>query len=188
MKRWEREILDLIQKKGRGPRRDKVMKAISRAGDKGAVWLALTGAMGMRRKTRKTSTALSLALALDAASCNLVLKPLTDRLRPCDHNPSVPLLVERPTDASFPSGHTTAAFAVTTGLYKNGSKLWVPSLGMALLTATSRMYLYLHYPSDVVAGGLLGTFVGCMGTRINEKCWSKKEAAKPDREARKKAS
>ena len=59
---------------------------------------------------------------------------------------------------------------------------------MALLTATSRMYLYLHYPSDVVAGGLLGTFVGCMGTRINEKCWSKKEAGKPDREARKKAS
>ena len=68
MHRWERQVLDLIQKKGRNPKRDKFMTAVSRAGDKGVVWLALTGALGVRRKTRKTSTALSIALALDAAS------------------------------------------------------------------------------------------------------------------------
>lgn len=175
MQRWERGILDFIQTKGRSDKGDKIMTTVSRIGDNGAVWLLLTGALGLRAKTRKTCTALSIALALDAASCNLILKPLTDRIRPFDRNPSVELLVSRPKDPSFPSGHTTAAFAVTTGLYKNGNKLWVPSLGMALLTATSRMYLYLHYPSDVVAGGVLGTLVGSLGTRLNDKCWSKRD-------------
>lgn len=182
MHRWERKLLNLIQDKGRSRKGDRAMKAVSRLGDKGAVWLLLTGALALRPKTRKTSTALTIALALDAATCNLVIKPLANRVRPFERDPTVRLMVPPPPDPSFPSGHTTAAFAVTTGLYQNGSRLWVPSMAMALLTATSRMYLYLHYPSDVVAGGLLGVLVGQLGTKLNDACWDRRDKKRAQRE------
>lgn len=72
-------------------------------------------------------------------------------------------------DASFPSGHTAASFAAVFALKTAGSPLWKPALAAALVIAFSRLYLYVHWPSDVLAGALLGAAVGWAGAKIMEK-------------------
>ena len=84
-----------------------------------------------------------------------------ERLR--EKNPAVELLIPPPLDASFPSGHTAASFAAVFALRGSGSPLWKPALAVAILIAFSRLYLYVHYPTDVifsVFAGILFAFIG----------------------------
>lgn len=148
---------------------DVLMPLITRLGDSGAIWIALTAGLLISRKYRKTGIVLCCALMLEAISCNGILKPFVARIRPFDAdmaNTAVQLLISRPTDFSFPSGHTAASFAVVSALYFCCAKLWIPALALALLIAFSRLYLYVHYPSDVVAGMLIGLFFGFTGYKL----------------------
>ena len=87
--------------------------------------------------------------------------------RPCEINTAVQLLVTRPHDFSFPSGHTAASFAAVGTLYFAGEKkLWKPALVLAVLIAFSRLYLYVHYPSDIIGGIVVGLMAGYAGKRI----------------------
>lgn len=140
---------------------DGVMVVVSTLGDAGAVWIVLALVLLCFRKTRRAGLTVALALVLDVIVCNGVLKPLFDRVRPCVVNPAVELLVACPTDASFPSGHTAASFAAAGALRAAGSRLWMPGLVLAVLIAVSRLYLYVHWPTDVLAGALLGWGLGC---------------------------
>lgn len=89
------------------------------------------------------------------------------RTRPYDVNTGVQLLVSRLHDYSFPSGHTAAAFASVTALYLAGEKkLWKPVLVLACLIGISRLYLYVHYPTDVLGGVLAGAVSGYLGYRF----------------------
>ncbi len=106
------------------------------------------------------------ALLLDLVCCNLVLKPLVGRLRPFAVNTAVELLTAPPLDASFPSGHTAASFAAVFALRTSGSRLWVPSLILAAAIAFSRLYLYVHWPSDVLGGCAAGDSPGVSGATI----------------------
>jgi undecaprenyl-diphosphatase len=90
---------------------------------------------------------------------NLLLKPLVGRIRPCDIHSSIPLLIARPTDYSFPSGHTMSSFAAANIIFHANVELGIAAYILALLIAFSRLYLYVHYPSDVLAGMILGLFV-----------------------------
>ena len=98
--------------------------------------------------------------------CNLVLKPLVARVRPCDINTAVQLLIARPDDFSFPSGHTGASFAAVSALCASGNRLWIPSLILAVLIAFSRLYLYVHYLTDILAGAVIGIMAGWIGTKL----------------------
>ena len=100
------------------------------------------------------------ALALDVLLCNVMLKPLVGRMRPFTVNTGMELLINAPKDFSFPSGHTAASFAAAFALLFVKNKLWIPSMILASLIAFSRLYLYVHYPTDVLAGILLGLIVG----------------------------
>lgn len=106
------------------------------------------------------------ALALEVLCCNLILKPFVARIRPCDINTAVHLLVPRPDDFSFPSGHTGASFAATSALYFSRSRLRFPALVSAVLIGFSRLYLYVHYPTDVLAGAVLGSLLGWAGCTL----------------------
>ena len=101
---------------------------------------------------------------------NGLLKNLVARTRPYDlANPVLPkreLLINAPTDYSFPSGHTLASFEAATALYKDHTVYGFAAFVLALLIAFSRIYLQVHYPSDVLGGAILGFLLGLLGSTI----------------------
>jgi len=157
---FEFAILNWIQLHCRSDFLDAVLPVISRTCDHGEVWIVLTLLLLAFKKTRRVGLTLSVALVLDLLCCNVILKPLVGRVRPCDVNTAVKLLIARPLDASFPSGHTAVSFAAVCALWAERSRLWIPALALALLLAFSRLYLYVHWPSDVLAGAVLGGLLG----------------------------
>jgi len=159
----ELDFLDFLQRL-HSPVLDEVMCFITKLGNAGGVWIALCAVLFAYPKTRKSSLAVGLALIFDAILCNVLLKPMFCRVRPCDVN-AVALLIPRPSDYSFPSGHTAASFAVVAALFFFGEqKLCLSSLVLACLIAFSRMYLYVHYPTDILGGILVGWLSGAVGS------------------------
>ena len=115
-------------------------------------------------KRKMISKIMAAALIMDLLICNVAVKNLVARTRPYDVNTSVQLLVAKLHDYSFPSGHTAASFASVTALYLAGErKLWKPALVLACLIAISRLYLYVHYPTDVLGGMVFGILAGFAG-------------------------
>ena len=106
-------------------------------------------------------------LCIDVIVCNGLLKNLVARTRPCDVNTAIQLLISHPTDYSFPSGHTAASFTAVAALYFSGDKkIWKAAIVLGTLIAFSRMYLYVHYPTDILGGALIGIFSGFVGAKI----------------------
>ena len=164
----ELKILDFIQTL-HTPVLDKIMVGITKLGDVGIIWIILTAVFLVMPKTRRTGGVMLAALLVQTVLCNVVLKNLVARTRPYDVNTTVQLLVPKLHDFSFPSGHTSASFTTVSALYFAGDKSWKPALVLACLIAVSRLYLYVHYPTDVVGGLTLGVLSGYIGYRITEK-------------------
>lgn len=164
----EIQILDMIQNL-RTPFGDVVVPMITKLGNAGILWIILTLILLIIPKTRKTGVVMTVALLVDLLLCNVLLKNLVARTRPFDVNTSVQLLIAKPHDYSFPSGHTAASFASVAALYLAGEKkLWKPALVVAVLIACSRLYLYVHYPTDIIGGVVFGTLSGYLGYKITE--------------------
>lgn len=164
----ELALLDWIQLHLRCGFLDWLMPFVSGLSDHGEIWILLAAALVLIRRQRRYGLCAACALALDFAACNLTLKPLIGRIRPFAFRPELSLLVSPPGDASFPSGHTAAAFAVVFALKSAGSPLWRPALILAAVTAFSRLYLYVHWPTDILGGILLGAAVGWAGARAGD--------------------
>ena len=166
MQAAELAVLDWLQAHLRCDFLDAVMPWISRICDHGEIWILLAAVLLLLRKHRWTGMSLSFALILDLICCNIVLKPLVGRIRPFLVNTAVELLTAPPADASFPSGHTAASFAAVFALRASGSPLWKPALVLAAGIAFSRLYLYVHWPTDVLGGILVGAAAGWAGARL----------------------
>lgn len=125
------------------------------------VWYILIIGFLLNKPTRKIGAILAVAMILQYLVNGGVLKHLFARVRPCNVDTTVELLVKRPKGFSFPSGHSAAAFCAVGVLYGARMKklLW-PSFILACLIAFSRLYLYVHFPTDVLAGALCGFFIG----------------------------
>ena len=172
----ELQILDALQTI-HNPVLDTLMYAITRLGDAGIIWILLCIVLLVLPKTRKSGVILMAALLVDLVICNGILKPLVHRIRPFDVRTGIELLVKRPTDFSFPSGHTAASFASVMALYLAGEKkIWISSLGLAVLIAFSRLYLYVHYPTDVLGGVVAGLAAGALGYWLMKKVSELKKA------------
>jgi undecaprenyl-diphosphatase len=172
----EIHILDMIQNL-RTPIGDVVVPLITRLGDAGIIWIILTVLLLIIPKTRKTGVIMMAALLVDVLLCNVLIKNLVARTRPFDVNIAVQLLVAKPRDYSFPSGHTAASFASVTALYLAGEKkMWKAALVLAVLIALSRLYLYVHYPTDIIGGVVFGSLSGYLGYKIVE--WIQKKKIK----------
>mgnify|MGYP001534438284 FL=1 len=106
---------------------------------------------------------------------NVCLKHLVARPRPCWLDESVPLLIASPTDYSFPSGHTLSSTISATILTKTDRRFGYAAIPMAALLAFSRLYLFVHFPSDVLAGAVLGLVIGVVVSRYGPKLFRKRE-------------
>ena len=164
----ELAFLDWIQLHLRCGLLDWLMPLVSRLSNHGEIWILLAAVLLLIRRQRLYGLSAAWALTLDLIACNMILKPLIGRVRPFVFRPDLPLLVPPPGDASFPSGHTAAAFAVVFALRFSGSPLWRPVLALAAVTAFSRLYLYVHWPTDVLGGVLLGAAVGWAGAKLTK--------------------
>ena len=162
-------ILDWIQAHLQCGFMDAVMPIITLFGEGGIFWIAWSVILLIIPKTRKTGLSMIIALLLGLLVCNVTLKPLVARIRPYDLQEQefgifINLLIERQHDFSFPSGHTIASFEAAVALLKHSRKMGIPALILAILVSFSRLYLYVHYPTDVLVSVVLGTafaFLGC---------------------------
>ena len=141
----------------RNPILDSVMVALSFLGDGGIIWIAAIVAMLISKKYRRAGVAAAISLLLCFVLGNFVIKPLVGRIRPCNANPLLELLIERPDDFSFPSMHTATAFSVAVIILLQSRALGIPAIILAFFVALSRVYLHVHYTTDILAGMFFGS-------------------------------
>lgn len=140
---------------------------VTRLGNQGAVWIAISIILLIFRKTRHVGIILSLSLIGSLIINNLIFKNLIERTRPYDVVSGVRLLIERQTDFSFPSGHTGSSFAAAIVLLKELPKKYgIPAVILATFISISRIYLGVHYPSDVLFGAVSGCLIAIVVRRI----------------------
>lgn len=163
---WDFSLLDAIQSNLRTVWLDTIFPYLTKLGDAGIIWILLTVVFLCIPSKRRTGITLAVALVIDLILCNGILKPLVARIRPYDLHHGINLLIAAPTDYSFPSGHTAASFAAASVLIYRKDRLWIPALVLAVLIAFSRLYLYVHYPTDVLFGIVVGVFSGWVGFLI----------------------
>ena len=136
---------------------DKIMIAITSLGNAGVFWVLLTILMLIfSKKSKKMAWTSGVALLLSLIVVNLILKNTVCRERPCWIDDSVKMLIKIPKDFSFPSGHSSASFASAVSIFLYRKREGVCALVLATLIAVSRMYLFVHWPTDVLVGILLG--------------------------------
>lgn len=171
-------ILDWIQANFQCGFLDVFMPFITLFGEAGIFWIACAVLLLITKKYRKIGLGMGFALIFGVVVCNMTIKPLVMRPRPYDFQAeqfgvTIKLLVDGLHDYSFPSGHTIASFEAATVLMLNNKKLGVPALILACLIALSRLYLYVHYPTDVLVALALGVAFGFLGNWLSGLCMKK---------------
>ena len=181
MNEFELKILDFIQNTFKCEFLDRFMPIITRLANKGVFWIALAILFLLIKRTRKTGLSMAVALILGFIIGNIVLKNVVGRIRPYDVNTDFALLIHTLKDYSFPSGHTLCSFEGAVCIFIRNKKWGVAALILASLIAFSRRYLYVHYPTDVLAGIILGTLFALAGTFFADKFFEKIENRKQKR-------
>lgn len=166
---FDYDILQLIMESCRGDTASKVWTAITSLGNVGALWITCAVALLFFRKTRRAGVAMLAALALGLLIGNVVIKHFVMRPRPFVVHPEVLELVTPGDKWSFPSGHALSAFAAASALFC----FHRPGGVLALLTATviafSRLVVGVHYPTDVLAGVLIGILCGWIAAHLADR-------------------
>ena len=162
------QILDWIQANLRTPWLDWLMPKITFLCENGWFWIVLTIMLLIWKRHRKCGWGMFTALILSLLIGNLLLKHAVARPRPCWINTDIDMLVAIPKDFSFPSGHSMASFASATVLMTYDRRAGIPALILSALIAFSRLYLYVHFPTDVLVGTVLGIVMGLIAPRIVE--------------------
>lgn len=143
---------------------------VTKLGNAGAIWIALTVILLIPKKTRKIGCMSALALLGSLIINNLILKNLIARIRPYEIINGLVPLIEKPTDYSFPSGHTGSSFGAACILYRKLPKRFgIPALLLAMLIGFSRLYLGVHYPSDVLFGIISGVGISYVAEMVTAK-------------------
>lgn len=179
-------ILNFIQTHLQCQFLDVVMPFITFLGDVGLVWILISVILLFFKKTRILGIQLLISIVFAFIVYQCILKPLIARPRPFVQNPEFTLLIKAPKDFSFPSGHTACGFSFVVILFLAKNKWWIPSLVLACLIGFSRLYLYVHFPTDVLCGAICGTVFGGISYYFSKKILGvlgeKREAVKNNSE------
>ncbi|MCL1816116.1 MAG: phosphatase PAP2 family protein [Clostridiales bacterium] len=147
---------------------DNFMIGLSWLGNNGVIWCIISTILLLRQKTRYNGLVCIVALLLSLIFCNLIIKNMIARPRPYDVLPWLQPLIPRLTDYSFPSGHASSSFAAAMALALSGmDKTWfISAFALAFLIGLSRLYVGVHYPSDMLGGIVLGHICGYLSWGI----------------------
>ncbi len=166
IQRLDDKVVDNIVK-FRSPVKNKIMIAASSAGNLGVIWFALCLPLLIYAPTRLTGVNIIFSLALTELVCELMLKHIVKRERPSNYLADEEQLIHRPKYYSFPSGHTSASFCVVGTVLLRGPLIALPVVFIfAVMISLSRVYLRVHYLSDVAVGAILGFVCGCAAVGI----------------------
>ena len=171
MNEAELNILWWIREHLTNPFLDTVMPYISSLARHGEFWILVALVLVCFKKTRKAGVAMGIAMACGYLIGNMGMKNLFARTRPYDVV-EVKLLVEKLHDFSFPSGHTLVSFEAATALWYYHRKWGVAALVLAALIAYSRLYLFVHYPTDVLVGAMLGIGIALAACWLTNRLWA----------------
>ncbi len=158
---WEFDILYKFQEL-HGPVMDKLALLFTMLSEKGVFWIILILGILLFGKDKRVGLTGWFALCLSFLLCNLILKNIIQRDRPCWIDPTIQLLVDIPDDYSFPSGHTSFAFAGAVSIFQYHKGWGFLALIAATLTGLSRLYLFVHFPTDVLVGAICGIVSGLL--------------------------
>lgn len=163
-------ILIWIQENLRGVM-DSFMVFYTHLGDGGVLWLAICVVMCIFSETRRTGYMALSSMAFGVICTNVILKNVFNRVRPYEVVSGLSTLIGAQHDSSFPSGHTTAAFAVAMIVARYAPERWMIAgvSVLAILMAFSRLYVGVHYPSDIIGGILVGIFCAWLSVVFEKK-------------------
>lgn len=168
---WEIDFLKYVIDNIHNDTMTFIMSVITSLGNYGFIWILIAALLLVFRKTRKTGITMSVSLALVFVIVNVIIKPLIDRARPFEVSSHIlnSIIIDLPSDGSFPSGHTATAFAAATAVFCRNRKYGAVMLVMAFLMGISRLYFAVHFPTDVIAGFIIGVAVGVFSYKISSK-------------------
>lgn len=155
-------ILDFIFDNLHSAFMDSFMVFLSMIGEGGAIWFLIAVPMLFFKKSRVCGFMMIVSMALTLLIGEFALKNLVGRVRPCNVNTDIELLVNRPKSFSFPSGHTGSSFTAATCIFIWKKRVGIFALVLAFLIAFSRLYNYVHFPSDILGGIVLGVSVSLL--------------------------
>lgn len=145
---------------------DAVMPYITKLGDLGVLWIIVTAALLISKKYRACGYMMAAGVLLSLIVGNAILKPWIARPRPYETFPQIALLIDAPSGFSFPSAHAMTSCAAAAALFCGWKKAGIAALVCALLISFSRIYLYVHYPTDVMTGMLIGAGLGILAAGL----------------------
>ncbi|MGN0204484.1 MAG: phosphatase PAP2 family protein [Coprococcus sp.] len=163
----EGNFLLLLQEVIRHPWLDIFFTFITNLGNAGWIWILAGIILLACKKHRREGTAVLLALLIGFIITNLLLKNIVARPRPYTLLNELEILIKAPSDYSFPSGHTCSSVAAALTMLKlSDRRLGIAACILAALIAFSRMYVGVHYPTDVIIGALIGAFSAVVSVRV----------------------
>ena len=151
-------ILYWIQDNIRCDSLDRFFLGFTKLGNKGLIWLLLSGQMLLTKKYRKVAFCVVIGMALGIIIGNMLIKNIVLRPRPCWLESGIQYLIF-PHDYSYPSGHALSCTIAATIMFLSDKKLGIVAIPVAVLIAFSRLYLFVHFPTDVFGGILLGFLI-----------------------------
>lgn len=172
---FELGLLNFIQNHLRNPVLDVMFSYVTRLGDGGIFWIALSLLLIIFKRTRKIGITMALSILIGFVVGNLLLKNIFARTRPYDINTEIQLLVGKPHDFSFPSGHTLVSVESAVSVFLYNKRWGTAAIITAALVALSRLYLYMHYPTDVLFGAILGVLTAFAAFIATNKIYSKRK-------------
>lgn len=157
--KFDFEILFFIQNHLRNDILDVIVPFYTNLGDDGIIWIVIGLVLLIPKKTRKCGIMVLAALLVMLVVNNMIIKNLVARPRPCATYPEMVDLVHVPSSYSFPSGHTVSAIAVAVTILLHHKKLGIVALVMAVLMGLTRLYVFVHFPTDVYGGMIVGSAI-----------------------------
>ncbi len=159
MNPFDSAVMTFVQSGFHNPVTDTIFPAVTYLGESGIFWILLSLliiALGRKNGWRTTGCLMLAAMLLGLLLGEIALKNIICRPRPFQEMPEISLLIPPPSGYSFPSGHSCASFAAATIIFLKDKRPGTAALALAALIAFSRVFLFVHDPTDVLAGSLLG--------------------------------